>query len=311
MTSVIMPRQERPIAPRFIIGAERSGVGLLSQMLSLHPGTLILSNLFSSSNHTITQNTVSGSELSRLLASNVSISYLRQQNDKEQLANNLSGLSRLTKKLFLKPKANGQPVFGKSARDLQQAITGFLRQQPEGPPGRQYAELFQWMCETHRKTCWIESSAGSILKLEPILALFPDARIVHIHRNGIESALSMRDFTLAGHQQSATSREASLAAFGNWWNDSILHGFQTIPRLSPAQYMEVRYERLVEFPAEVLNAVAEFFVLDSEPPNMQWLRAALDITRSSYTRRDNLSSHELALLSQACNEGQKLLKQIS
>ena len=42
------------------------------------------------------------------------------------------------------------------------------------------------------RPCWVERSGSSIEYLEGLHAFFPEARFLHIHRDGPEAALSMR-----------------------------------------------------------------------------------------------------------------------
>lgn len=62
---------------------------------------------------------------------------------------------------------------------------------PDADLADQYCFLFEWLCDRLARNLWIERSGGSLLFGFRLLKLFPEARVVHIYRDGRDTALSM------------------------------------------------------------------------------------------------------------------------
>lgn len=55
----------------------------------------------------------------------------------------------------------------------------------------QYQKLFQWLAKTFKRVLWVERSGGSLRSVEQLITHFPDARFVHLVRDGRDCAISM------------------------------------------------------------------------------------------------------------------------
>ena len=55
----------------------------------------------------------------------------------------------------------------------------------------QYRFLFEWLREHFERRVWVERSGGSLLSVPRLRRLFPEARVVHVYRDGRDTALSM------------------------------------------------------------------------------------------------------------------------
>lgn len=62
---------------------------------------------------------------------------------------------------------------------------------PEAPIGAHYRALFAWLAQRAGKPAWVERSGGAFVLIEHTAALFPDARWIHIVRDGRDTALSI------------------------------------------------------------------------------------------------------------------------
>lgn len=80
--------------------------------------------------------------------------------------------------------------------------------------------------------------------------LFPDARFVHIIRDAREVALSMR--------KSGAALERSWHFGAVDWVSHVQVGREIGRHLGPERYLEVRYERFMAEPAEVLTEILDF-----------------------------------------------------
>ena len=66
-----------------------------------------------------------------------------------------------------------------------------VRNQPRQPPADHIRRLFARLCERFGCEVWVERSGASLMFAPRLLRAFPEARVIHIHRDGRETALSM------------------------------------------------------------------------------------------------------------------------
>ncbi len=206
----------------------------------------------------------------------------------------------------------------------------------------QYRQLFDWLSERLGRKLWLERSGSSIDYLGSLHELFPDARFVHLHRDGPETALSMREhhaYRLAislmfqlptdgasshadlgqidqggstdEHDPITQMLESHPPAdlFGRYWSQELVNGFRSLPRLDANQFLEVRFEDLVSNPKDVLRTISGFFELDADQGD--WIDRAAGLVRGiPPTRFDKLAGEEREQLSEACRVGMQLLGRI-
>ena len=218
---------------------------------------------------------------------------------------------------------------------LYDEVVAFARAQPDQPAPSHHRALFEWLCSRFDRELWIERSGSSIDYLAGLEAAFPDSRFLHIHRDGREAALSMRehhayrlpisllygapaddgvpiaemgplDLHEAPSGDDPISRVlASRPAadyFGRYWNDQIQRGDEARRELPAGRYAEVRFEDLVASPREELARIADFFELD--PDRDAWRdRAAALVKDAASTRFETLGAAEQQVLEQACRPG--------
>lgn len=205
---------------------------------------------------------------------------------------------------------------------------------PVAPLSVHYRAIFDWLTSRLGRECWIERSGSSIDFLGELHALFPDARFVHIHRDGREAALSMREYDvlrvsvavmngLVGEieysheglarleREQPAEIDRLLAArppielFGKYWSDQIRNGYEARKSLDPASVLDVRFEDLVTRPAEVLRRIADFLEL---PPDGDFVERAAALSRGMpRLRLPELDPEERARLVQSCAEAMRLV----
>ena len=71
----------------------------------------------------------------------------------------------------------------------------------------QYLALFNYLCDRFDRKVWIERSGGSLRMIREMHALFPEARLLHIVRDGRDCAVSSSKHT--GFQMAAISYQVS------------------------------------------------------------------------------------------------------
>jgi hypothetical protein len=214
-------------------------------------------------------------------------------------------------------------------------VMRFARARPTSEVVAHHRALFDWLTERCGREHWIERAGSSIDYLGALVDHFPSARFLHIHRDPHEAALSMRehhafrvpiailyqardgtgpamaeiDFDAPPTPEDPISRilsgEPPVEYYGRYWSDQMAHGLAARERLAADAYHEVRFERLVEAPVEVLREIAGFFELDAEG---DWVvRAAALVQGVPATRFDRLAPDEQRRLADACQPGRALL----
>ncbi len=106
----------------------------------------------------------------------------------------------------------------------------------------------------------------------PVLReLWPEARIIHLIRDGRDVCLSVLNWRKApralGHYSAWSEDRVSTAAM--WWRWQVRLGQESGPTAGPGRYHEIRYETLVANPAEACEALCGFLDL---PPDEAMLR---------------------------------------
>ncbi len=106
---------------------------------------------------------------------------------------------------------------------------------------------------------WIDSTPTNVPHLLRIKKDFPDARIIHIIRDGRDVALSLHK--RGWSRPLPWDRDRGLMAAGLYWEWIVRKGRKLGSMLRP-DYLEVRYEDLVEQPAATLERLAAFLAHD-------------------------------------------------
>jgi hypothetical protein len=197
-----------------------------------------------------------------------------------------------------------------------------------------YREIFEWLTRRLGRRCWIERSGTSIDFLAELREFFPDARFLHIHRDGREAALSMREYpvlrvavaviygllgeveyshdglvALERSEPAAIDRlletRPPIELYGRYWSDQIRRGYAALGRLDPGDFLDVRFEELVARPREELRRIAEFLEIGADDA---WIARAADLVRGLPERRaPALPPDERERLDAACRDAMALL----
>ena len=211
----------------------------------------------------------------------------------------------------------------------------------ERPLGEHYRFVLDWLRKHFRRRIWVERS-GASLRWVPVLArMFPDARFVHICRDGRDVALSMREhpptrmllstfqgmagvgldpfavenaigvdplwpgiiekFVTAAEVRWSVPEAVDIAAMGWLWNGMIEAGLDSLGALSAAWVLTIRFEDLVAGPEDELRRFQRF--VGEEFQNPEWVQAAAAIPRRAPSRRKRLPPEERERLTAACAPG--------
>lgn len=121
-----------------------------------------------------------------------------------------------------------------------------------------------------------EKTPEYVRHIPMLAALFPEARFIHIVRDGRDVALSVMKWavkdrppdedgvTVRGPARRPLWSESPLAATALWWSDQVMEGAEASAALGP-RVLSMRYERLVADPSATLTDAATFLGLPDAP----------------------------------------------
>jgi hypothetical protein len=128
--------------------------------------------------------------------------------------------------------------------------SGVLKGRP-----RNYAELIRMVMASYAsrrgKHRWGMKAPGYNARLDEVFDLLPDAKVIHIVRDGRDVAVSNRKVSWGSRHTPRIARD---------WRWKVMLGRKT-GRMLARQYREVKYESLVVAPAETLALICEFLGL--------------------------------------------------
>jgi Sulfotransferase family len=141
--------------------------------------------------------------------------------------------------------------WGMPPEEIRSAVLG-----PPAAPATSFAEavrrLYRRFAERQGKARYGDKTPMHVLYLGRLGRMFPEARFVHLVRDGRDVALSYLDAAWGP----ATVEEAAVE-----WRRRVAAGRRAGRRLGPGRYVEVRYEDLAADPEPVVRRLCEFTTL--------------------------------------------------
>lgn len=157
-------------------------------------------------------------------------------------------------------------------------------QPPSYPDGIRL--IYALYARAQGKPRYADKTPGYVRELPLLAELFPEARFVHIIRDGRDVVLSLMEMDWARSQ--APDGIGTMAAF---WKRNIESAFQARRALGPGRYHEVRYEQLVSDPEAVLKVACSFLDLPYEPGMLLYHRSAYALAGSLRQPADHRHLH--------------------
>jgi putative sulfotransferase len=298
--------------PLFVVSTGRCGSNLVSEFLRAHPRVLSLNDVLTNTRpYTFAFNPIDGRRLWWML-------------DRPYLPSVIMARHGLWVEEFLYPRRPGMrfqaeegipgillgtlPHLTEEPDALYDALRAFVLALPEDALGTQLQRVFGWLRERFGKALWIERSGGSLGLVPSILEHFPDARFIHLYRDGRECAMSMsrhhvyrlgfgipelaRAFGFRADSSAGSAggdpaemdrlpdqvafdaeayrqREVDPALFGELWSGWILEGLDNLARVPPERVFNLCYETLLQSPRPELERLGHF-ILPGEP-RAEWV----------------------------------------
>ena len=224
---------------------------------------------------------------------------------------------------------------------LYDQVATFCRALPEAPIRQHYDALFGFLQAQLGRKIWIERSGGIFNVIEEIHRLWPEARFIHVVRDGRSTAMSMnshRGFKMFVLGQFLTeclkvdpyyddNREKlrrvprqyraflpehfdaeafdafrfGLPMMGSLWSGQILKGLKVLDTLPADRLMTLRYEDLLDTPAQELERLAAF--LGDDFVQAAWIEHAASLIRAPRSDVDALDADQRKALDSACRAG--------
>lgn len=130
-----------------------------------------------------------------------------------------------------------------------------------------------------------EKTPNTLHYIEPALAVFPQARFLHIVRDGRDAAVScwfhyQRVKPEQVRQRWGGSLQAFLETSAPQWAEETAKGHAAAARW-PQRVIELRYEDLLERPEATLGGVLDFLGASSDPGILESCLAATDFAKLS------------------------------
>ena len=115
------------------------------------------------------------------------------------------------------------------------------------------------------KISWGDKTPRYVENLDLLCKILPEARVVHLIRDGRNVALSYADVPFG---PKTVGRAAAL------WARRVTAGRDAYPRIGKDRYLEIRYEDLVEDPAGETKDICAFLDLEFDPGMMDYTERA-------------------------------------
>lgn len=234
--------------------------------------------------------------------------------------------------------------------DEPDALFDELREQMKSRPlasiRAHYDALFGWLTRRLDKQLWVERSGGVFIIIERLHALFPDARFIHIVRDGRDTAFSIREHAgfrmfivgamltelLGNDPYRSTDRthlerippplraflpecfdarafreyRVPLAMCGRLWSEQLANGLKVLAGVPAESVLTLRYEDFFTEPLVQLDRLARF--LGDDYVDSDWAQLCAQQVRRPQSAWRTLPDSAAAELTAACQPGLDLLR---
>lgn len=149
----------------------------------------------------------------------------------------------------------GMPTWADLAMS-REALVPLLAEVEEGDLSKGLRSFYRGYAAARGKTRYGDKTPGHTAQMEVLSRVLPEARFIHIIRDGRDVAASLRGLPFA-------PGDGGMAAIAAEWRDTIWRARRAAAHLP--HYTEVRYEDLVTEPEGVLRDLCDFLEIDFAP----------------------------------------------
>ncbi len=181
------------VPPVFVLSTGRCGSTMISDVLNLHPRVLSLSEFVAYTGiRTFRFRRASGDRMWEILGRQQARTRLMLGGDYEELIYPFGDPNARYTRADIPPILCAPlPHLTDRHDELFDELEPVVRGQPRQPPADHFRALFGWLCRRFGCDTWVERSGGSLLFGSRLLREFPEARAIHVYRDGRETAVSM------------------------------------------------------------------------------------------------------------------------
>ena len=177
----------------FVLSTGRCGSTMVSNMLNLHPRVLSLSEFFAFvGTGAMRRRRATGEQMWGWYAYQRKRTKLMLREDFSELAYPFGAPGARYRRDDVPPiLCSALPHLTRAHDALFDELGPVVHGRPRQAPAAHFRDLFEWLCRRLGADVWVERSGGSMLFGARLLRAFPDARVVHVYRDGRETAISM------------------------------------------------------------------------------------------------------------------------
>jgi hypothetical protein len=128
-----------------------------------------------------------------------------------------------------------------------------------------FRALYRFYAAVHGKSRYGDKTPNHVLEIPELAIHFPEARFVHIIRDGRDVALALRDVSFGPDTPEGCAE---------YWMTRVVAGRSAGKDLGENRYLEVRYEELLANPSAVLRQIVTFVDLPDSPAMLDYQAAA-------------------------------------
>jgi putative sulfotransferase len=324
---------------------------MLSRMLVLHPEVASISEFFTSIVPTgVAQNAPDGPALWKAISTprpvhRIWLQLLQRNITIDEFRYPLSRLDRHRASGIPPLLTVSMPELSAEPDALHEELGEYVQSLPVSELGVQFLRVFGWLTERTGRRLWVERSGGSLAFLPILMRHFPNAKYVHIWRDGRDMALSASKFhpirlgLIAGDFMHLVGKppwdaftpndlsklppayrglvargfdldtflrlEFPIERFGQVWSGMLRERLPLLAALPQERVIHMRYESLLENPVEGLHRFIEF--LDPNLERDDWVKKAAALVRPNAPKWTQLPSSVRARLNAACAPGDEVL----
>jgi hypothetical protein len=131
--------------------------------------------------------------------------------------------------------------------------------------------FYRLYADRHGKSRWGDKTPDYVRKMKKIQNTLPEARFVHVIRDGRDAGLSQNARVLKRGKEPVPPREMARR-----WRKRIIKSREDAAEIAAGEYLEVRYEDIVADTEAVLRRVCELIELDYDPAMLDYHERAAE-----------------------------------
>jgi len=305
--------------PIFIVSAGRSGSTFLAKLINQHPEIVCVSDIFEPIRpgaEPLLENIkpISGSDFFKLISRpsyEARIRYWREHQTPEQLfvPENESMVSLILS--YTLPFSDDDPVG--CLKEYEQ----FCLEQPARVAAEHLVSFFEWMRQRFGGRLWVERTGGALSLTPEITEVFPNAKIIHCHRDGRECSIFMRNYPFFRMYHKMLKEQdfvledwdfdemPPLESIAQMWSDWVVMAEDALKPFPEEQKRWLSYEDLTTKTVQTLTNLI-LYVLDKDDlseVDRDWIKACVSQVTPSKKKLPFLSDEEKERQYAACKPG--------